>query len=189
MPFNIEEFQGSLNREGIQKASLYDVLIVCPYLLGSDIRTLSMRALTAELPGRTLSTTEYRVYGPIRKMPYASTYTDTRIEFLCTEGLKEKMFFERWQNLAMNTRADQPGANDSSKFSPGYYEDFAKNSTITLTNFNENGDPSVVHQFREVYPIGIAPMAVSWDSAELLRLSVTFAFHEYTVENFREDAF
>ena len=186
MPFNITEFQGSLNRDGIQKASLYEARITSP-ILGGDMRSLSMRATSAELPGRTISTTEYRVYGPIRKIPYASTYTDTRIEFLCTEGMKEKIFFEKWQDLMLNTRSHQPGASDSSKYSVGYYNDFK--GSITLTNYNEMGDPTIEHKFLEAYPLGIAPLAVSWDSGELLRLSVTFAFHDYEVSNPWEDAF
>jgi len=146
-----------------------------------------MRAFSAEIPGRTLSTTEYRVYGPLRKMAYASTYTDTRVEFLCTEGLKEKRFFENWQDRATGTMADAPRAFERNnvsggKYNAGYYDDYAK-GTITIQLYNEGGMHGMAtHKFHEVYPIGIAPMAVTWDSADLIKLAVTFAFRDYTVE-------
>ena len=183
MAFNIDTFQSHLNREGFHKANLFDVDITGPGIPGGDI--IRMRAFSAEIPGRTLSTTEYRIYGPIRKIPYASTYTDTRVEFLCTEGLKEKAFFEAWQDGITNTKALDPRTNSTAggKYNVGYYNDFAT-GTITISLHDEGGNQSLnVHKFHEVYPIGIAPIAVSWDSGDLVKLAVTFAFRDYSIED------
>jgi len=188
MSFNINTFQSHLNRTGFHKANLFDVDITGPGVPGGDL--IRMRAFSAEIPGRTLSTTEYRIYGPIRKIPYASTYTDTRIEFLCSKGLEEKMIFENWHDRITNTMADMPAAHQThgvsgQKYNIGYYDDFAK-GTITINLHSETGDKELnKHVFHEVYPIGIAPIGVSWDSADLVKLAVTFAFRDYTVEKGR----
>ena len=187
MSFSINTFQSHLNSGGIQKASLFNVDVTGPASIKTD--TIRMRAFSAEIPGRTLSTTEYRVYGPLRKMAYAATYTDTRIEFLCTQGLEEKMFFEEWQHKVVGTHSHQPTAHTSAvgtglQHNVGYYRDYAK-GTIEIQLHTDYGPKSInVHKFHEVYPIGIAPMAVSWDSTELLKLAVTFAFHDYTVTDY-----
>ena len=102
------------------------------------------------------------------------------------QGLKVKRFFENWQDRATGTMADAPQAHERNnvtggKYNAGYYDDYAK-GTITIQLYNEGGTSGMAtHKFHEVYPIGIAPIAVSWDSGDLVKLAVTFAFRDYTV--------
>ena len=87
MSFKPDELLATLNKNGVAKSSHFEVQITGPGTTEEE-NDLMFRADACELPGRTISTSEYRIYGPIRKIAYASTYTDTTIGFLCSADLK-----------------------------------------------------------------------------------------------------
>ena len=176
MPFKPDEFAANLNKRGVAKASNFEVKIIGGIDIATE-RDMTFRAETAELPGRTLSTNEYRIYGPIRKIPYASTYTDTSITILSSKDLAEKVYFEEWQNLIHNHKADDRGG----QYNLGYYNDYIKD--VIITTFDESGGQTSEHTFNEAYPIGIAPIGLSWGSDELIKLQITFAYRDYSFNN------
>lgn len=176
MPFKPDEFASNLNKRGVAKASNFEVKIIGGIDIATE-RDMTFRAETAELPGRTLSTNEYRIYGPIRKIPYASTYTDTSVTILSSKDLAEKIYFEEWQNLIHNHKADASGG----QYNLGYYNDYVK--SVVITTYDESGGQTSEHTFNEAYPIGIAPIGLSWGSDELIKLQITFAYRDYTINN------
>jgi hypothetical protein len=175
MPFKPDEYHAALNKRGVAKASYFEVKIH-----GIDLpteRDMIFRAETAELPGRTLSTNEHRIYGPIRKIPYASTYTDTSVTILCSRDLSEKVYFENWQNLIHNHQTDPGGG----QYNLGYYNDYIK--SVLISTYDEQGMTTSEHTFNEAYPVGIAPISLSWSSDELIKLQITFAYKDYSFNN------
>jgi len=181
MSFKPSELLATLNKNGVAKSSHFEVQITGPGSTGEE-NDLMFRADACELPGRTVSTSEYRVYGPIRKIAYASTYTDTSIGFLCSEDLREKRYFEEWQDMIMNHRATRgiSAKNSQGRYGVGYYENYVR--TIEIRQYNASGAKQSTHFLDEAYPIGIAPIAMAWGSEELIRLQITFAFHDYRAD-------
>jgi hypothetical protein len=153
--------------------------------LGDDIDLfhLALRAESAELPGRAVQTLDNRYYGPLRKSGYQANYVDTTITFLCSEDLREKIFFERWQDLIVGEHR-LPAANKNAKaFNAGYYDDYV--STIEIMQLNENNDTTFEMRLLEAYPLQVAPLPLNWASDELHKLSVTFAYNRYESEKKR----
>ena len=181
MSFKPSELLATLNKNGVAKSSHLEVQITGPGTTGEE-NDLMFRADACELPGRTISTSEYRIYGPIRKVAYASTYTDTSIGFLCSEDLREKRYFEEWQDIIMHHRATSgmSAKHTKGRYETGYYEDYVR--TIEIRQYNVSGAKQSTHYLDEAYPIGIAPIALSWGNEELIRLQVTFAFHDYRAD-------
>ncbi len=181
MSFKPSELLATLNKNGVAKSSHFEVQITGPGTTGEE-NDLMFRADACELPGRTISTSEYRIYGPIRKVAYASTYTDTSIGFLCSEDLREKRYFEEWQDIIMHHRATSgmSAKHTKGRYETGYYEDYVR--TIEIRQYNVSGAKQSTHYLDEAYPIGIAPIALSWGNEELIRLQVTFAFHDYRAD-------
>ena len=181
MSFKPDELLATLNKNGVAKSSHFEVQITGPGTTGEE-HDLMFRADACELPGRTISTSEYRIYGPIRKVAYASTYTDTSIGFLCSEDLREKRYFEEWQDIIMHHRATSgmSAKHTKGRYETGYYEDYVR--TIEIRQYNVSGAKQSTHYLDEAYPIGIAPIALSWGNEELIRLQVTFAFHDYRAD-------
>ena len=181
MSFKPSELLATLNKNGVAKSSHFEVQITGPGTTGEE-NDLMFRADACELPGRTISTSEYRIYGPIRKIAYASTYTDTSIGFLCSADLREKRYFEEWQDIIMHHRATSgmSAKHTRGRYETGYYDDYIK--TIEIRQYDENGRRRSRHYLDEAYPIGIAPIALSWGNEELIRLQVTFAYHDYRAD-------
>ena len=183
MAFKVQELLASLNKTGVAPASHFEVQINNP--ASNADKEMMFRADSAELPGRTMSTSEYRgTTGPIRKIAYASTYTDTTIGFLCSADLREKKYFEEWQDIIMNHKSTDSFSSDSlgDAFGVGYYDDYAKLQTVEIRQYDETGRKRSTHKLVEAYPIGIAPIAVAWNSTDFIRLNVTFALREYKVD-------
>ena len=181
MSFKPSELLATLNKNGVAKSSHFEVQITGPGKTGEE-NDIMFRADACELPGRTISTSEYRIYGPIRKIAYASTYTDTSIGFLCSADLREKRYFEEWQDIIMHHRATSgmSAKHTRGRYETGYYEDYIR--TIEIRQYDETGTKKSTHYLDEAYPIGIAPIALSWGNEELIRLQVTFAYHDYRAD-------
>ena len=181
MSFKPDELLATLNKYGVAKSSHFEVQITGPGTTGEE-NDLMFRADACELPGRTISTSEYRIYGPIRKIAYASTYTDTSIGFLCSADLREKRYFEEWQDIIMHHRATSgmSAKHTRGRYETGYYDDYIK--TIEIRQYDENGRRRSRHYLDEAYPIGIAPISMGWGNGELIRLQVTFAYHDYRAD-------
>ena len=93
MTFSVQNIVASLNKTGIAKTSHFEVQITG--LGDSDLeRDMMFRCDTAELPGRTVTSAEYKIYGHIRKIPYGSLVGDITLEYLLSEDMREKDYFE-----------------------------------------------------------------------------------------------
>ena len=184
MSFKPDEFTASLNKRGFAKTSHFEIRISGRVGASGTERDMVMRADTAEIPGRTMSTAEYRTYGPIRKIPYGSTYTDTTIGIICSSDLAEKVYFEQWQNVIHNNLPMAQSGSVSSQlghYNLGYYDDYK--GRVELVTFDEVGNTTSKHTFQEAYPIGIAPIGLSWGADEIMKLNITFAYRDYLFDN------
>ena len=69
----------------------------------STSRYLALQCESAELPGRTLTTADVKIYGPTFKVPYQTQYGDISLTFLCTNDFFERKLFDRWTEAIMPT--------------------------------------------------------------------------------------
>ncbi len=88
----ISSFKGDFARP-----SRFEVFFPLPGGLnsfGSSQNILTFRCENAQIPGRTLATTEQRTYGPIEKFPYLTTYNDLDLTFIVDSDMKQKKLFD-----------------------------------------------------------------------------------------------
>ena len=185
MAFNVNEIVTAINKTGIAKTSHFEVQITGAGL--GDEESLMSRADSVDIPGRSLMTAEHKFYnyGPLTKLPYGGqTYTDVTVSFILSEDMREKEYFEIWQNNIVNTGAFETGSSQSdfygytqSKFNPKYFEDYI--GTLVIRQYGENGELRSIYTLNEAYPIIINPISMSWSQTEIAKLSVTFAYRNY----------
>ena len=181
MTFSVQNIVASLNKSGVAKASHFEVQVTG--VGASDLeRDMMFRCNSVELPGRTISTAEYRIYGPIQKIPYGSLVGDTNLTFLLSEDMREKEYFERWQERIAGTNAFGQGR---AKYNVDYYDTIT--GQIVIRQYGEAGQLSSIHTLLEAYPINIAPVAMSWGDEAPAKLTMTFAFRDYKVVFNRSD--
>lgn len=137
------------------------------------INDLTFQCETAELPGRTIATSDILIAGPSIKLPYTNVYNDITLTFICTNDMYEKRIFDDWLNVISNREQN----------TLSYREDYA--TTIGIFQYDEGGDkrpwPALTYGAKliDAFPISINQLNLTWSDDNINRLSVTFAYTQY----------
>ena len=194
MAFNVDEIIQSINANGVLKASKFEVVIS-----GTD--GLTVRCIAAQIPGITINTTDFKLYGgmPVLKVPSSRTYSDLRLTFLARSDSADRYFFDNWFNKISNFSSN----------TVAYYNDVARDITI---NVYDEFDPTKTFNVRSglqgvntgtgtnqgttkdniaysvkvlnAIPISLDEVDISWaDSDKLLEYTVTFSYEQLQLKN------
>mgnify|MGYP001388909228 CR=1 FL=1 len=137
----------------------------------SNIRNISLRAETVNLPGRTLTTsTDSNIYGPDREVVEGVTFADEiSIDFQASSGLDERVFFENWQRQAF----------DEKSFNIGYYNNYIGSMEVYLLDQQDRRRYGL--RMEEVFPKTITASNLNYQAAaEILKTNVQFTFRKWT---------
>lgn len=136
-------------------------------------RYLSMQCETAELPGKSLLTSDAKIYGPTFKVPYQTQYSDMNLTFLCTNEFYERKLFDRWIEAIMPT--DTNNLRYAKENSTRYL------SNIKVVQYDEFIREIFAIELIDAFPIAISPQPLSWSEDTFHRLTVQFAYQKYRV--------
>ena len=147
----------------------YIAKVYCPIVSSIDTQTLAMTVESAELPGKTITTSESRLYGPIRKIPYNLGFIDTTFTFMCSDNfLVEKRFFDDWADFIINPNT----------FDAEYHDNLVGSINLQLLS-NENELMYEV-EYMEVFPINVSAMNVGFAQMnDYAKFSVTFSYRKW----------
>ena len=190
--YNIDQITSSLAFQGVSYKSDFQVRInttsefrnkytrIAGFVPDFLTAQMAFRIEATELPGRSIQTVDYRDHGAMRKIGYNAQYMDLGITVICSEDLREKEFFDTWQDIIIgNHRSGGREARYDNQFNAGYYDDYI--CSIDIIQFNrQTQNPVYEIRLQEAYPLQIAPLAVSWSDSEIHKLSVNFAYRYYT---------
>jgi hypothetical protein len=137
----------------------------------STSRYLALQCESAELPGRTLTTADVKIYGPTFKVPYQTQYGDISLTFLCTNDFFERKLFDRWME------AIHPSDTNNLRFPKGQATRYMTN--IKIIQYDDFIKQIYAVELMDAFPIGIAPQALSWSEDGFHRLSIQFAYQRY----------
>ena len=170
MAANIQEFKSSFTSD-LARASRFDVYISIPYAFGAYLpvttESLAFRCESAELPGRTISTTDLKIYGPTEKLPYQTTYNDMTLTFIVSDTMEEKALFDLW--------LDQINPQDSHNFE--YKQSYA--TDITIKQYDVVNNLTYAIQLIDAFPISVNQLDLNWSNDGTHKLTVTFAYTEW----------
>lgn len=170
---DIKEFRSSFTGE-LAKPSRFKVIVNLPPDLPTNIdsRTLSMRCENAILPGRTLATSDHRIYGPTEKYPYQTTYEDIALTFICDSNMIEKSAFDAWiEKINPST---------------GWNFEYKANYAMPITIIQYDNGKNEVHKVEliDAFPVSVNQLDLDWSSdAPYHKLSVVFAYHYWKSES------
>ena len=184
---------GFNSNEGYAQPNRYEVLVLGPQNLGggglenaarnmqkqSDIRNISLRCESVNLPGRTLtSASDTNIYGPAREIVEGVTYAeDITCVFQSSAGLDERVFFENWQKQAFNEQT----------WNVGYYKDYTGALEIYLLDKNDQRRYGL--KVWEAYPKTIGPIALGYaTNNEIVKTSVSFSWRYWTSLDIKQQA-
>ena len=151
----------------------YIAKIYCPIVSSINTQTLAMAVESAELPGKTITTSDARLYGPLRKIPYNLGFIDSTFTFMCSDAfLVEKRFFDKWADHII----------DPETFNAEYYDSLVGNINLQLLdNHNE-----IMYEvdYMEAFPINVSAMNVGFGQMnDYAKFSVTFSYRKWKAKD------
>ena len=169
---NVANFQGALGAYGLQSPNKFLVEIYFPPGIMGDfgVKTdpyLNLYCESASIAGRSLLSTVDRQYGRNREVVYnAPTYPPITLSFYCSEKLREKQLFDRWNELIV----------DSTKgYDVAYYKDYVR--TMKVKTLDRTGDVSHTMIYHECYPKTISAVELNHNTTNATaRLTVEMQY-------------
>ena len=160
---------------------------------------LNLSCCEASLPGSQLATTELLndFYGVTERHVYRRQFDDRiDLNFYCdAEQYLPVRFFEAWMNYITNTGRVNKQKNisgDIEKENYSYRMKFPSKykGPLEVTKFEKNIQSSKVqrvvkpltYKFVNAFPLAISSMPVTYDSSDLLKCNVSFAYSRYYIE-------
>ena len=184
--FSIEKLKQNLK---IVRPNLFYVDIIPPAFLRQSsygygpygqAAKFSYRCEAAELPGRTIATTDDSSFGPTLKLGYDMTYNDINLQIIASEDMVERKMFEDWMNNIIT-----PTSQNFSELKGGlikYYDDYA-DSSFNIRQLNDAGKTIARYTLHRAFPIQLSPMNLSWGETDTYqRFAVTISYRYHTVE-------
>lgn len=188
MAFNVSDFSATLNKRGVAKQAHFEMIVSFPpsmplnALFNGATNELGFRCDSAEIPGRSIQTSQYKPYGTglTHKVGYDVTYPEVTVSMICGSDLLERDIFSAWQSMIIGQHAIRPNAYQQNMH-VGYYNKYAR-GTVTILQYDEQGKVSNSYSLRDAYPVIINSMPVTWSSEEVHRVTIQFSYLHY-VEN------
>jgi hypothetical protein len=173
LPSNINEIRTNIINSGLAYSNRYEIDIAFPKRHPSrdilSLRSMLLRCDSAIIPGRSLSTTPYRFYGPARNMPYEPIYSgEMNLSIILSADMRERNFFEAWLNSIVNPV----------NFKFAFYDDYVTNMTITV--IDKSDIPAARFIVEEVYPKSIGDIQMGYDREnDFVKMETTLCFRKY----------
>jgi hypothetical protein len=167
----LRDFISSFTDE-LAKPSRFSVKINIPLQLNGiiDTKTLSLRCENASLPGRTISTSDLRIYGPTEKFPYQTAYSDISLTFIVSGSMIEKTLFDRWLEYI----------NPSTSWNFEYKKNYV--SEIIVTQYDQAQNEMQNVKLIDAFPVGVNQLDLDWSNdSSYHKLTVTFAYTYWEV--------
>ena len=143
------------------------------------VRNVGIACYDATLPTSTFATAEVKdnFQGINQQFAHTRFYTDSSFSFYIDKDYRVLLFFEAWMDYISN------GANvseDDNRFYRRFrYPNTYKCDGLQITKFDKNLDKKITYQFKNAFPKAMQSIPVSYGTAELLKVTVTFAYDRY----------
>lgn len=151
-----------------------------------DQQSLRLLCCDASLPGSGMATHEVTgdFHGVTEKMVYRRIYDDTiDLTFYVDYQYKVLDFFEAWFNYCVgegSTFARGEYYNDNAYYRMNYPDEYKKDIYLTkFEKYQSNGQPALKYAFIDAFPSNIASMPISYNSSDLLKVTVSFSYTRY----------
>lgn len=155
---------------------------------------LTLACSDASLPGSSLATVDINndYHGVSEKHAYRRLYDD-RADFsfyvngssdIKNDGYYVIRFFESWIGYCVNEQYQGDRIAQRNYNYRVYYPDQYSVDELSITKFERDYEgPTLQYNFVKAFPISISSMPVSYESSQLLKCTVSFAYSRYWIQN------
>ena len=143
------------------------------------VRNVGIACYDATLPTSTFATAEVKdnFQGINQQFAHTRFYTDSSFSFYIDKDYRVLLFFEAWMDYISN--GANVSENDRRFYRRFRYPNTYKCDGLQITKFDKNLDKKITYQFKNAFPKAMQSIPVSYGTAELLKVTVTFAYDRY----------
>ena len=173
----VDNFKSRISKGGLASPNKFEIeFSKLPSGLTTSFGTSKDIALMVEsisIAGRNVQSQPDITYGYRREVPYnAPTYNPITLSVLCSEGLKEKVFFDKWNSLI---NAQRPG------FDNAYYDCIIGTMKVNTLDKNLSSNDTYRITYHEVYPKTVNSIEMNHSTQNTtVRLGVEMAYSYWT---------
>ena len=142
----------------------------------------------ATLPVSSYATAEVKdnILGVTQEFAHTRLYTDLDLTFYVDSNYDVLRYFELWLDFISAGEKKFQNSQSGNAFLPTYfrrfkYPDQYKTSQMSIVKFERDYEDSLSYNFMNAFPKGLTSIPVSYGSADLLKVTVTFNYDRYVV--------
>lgn len=204
--FKIREFMSEINKRGVMKTNLFNVMITMPKCMRVNSKNperpeiLSLRCSAAQIPGVNLVGPDIQKYGYglSERTITNATLTDINLEFILDQKFVAD-FFEEW-TLGIMDYSRLKSMDYVSKMGDGvlvsgrrpYFANYKSNysTSIIINIYDETAERIKTVELTEAFPVGISPVMLSWDEQNrIAKMNVRFHYRDIIYHYLGSDSF
>ena len=146
-------------------------------------RQLGILCSDALLPTSTLATAEVKdnFMGVPQQFAHTRFYTDISYSFYIDEDYTLLKIFEGWMEYITSGANNDVNQDHRAYYRRLRYPDSYKCNTMYINKFEKNYKKTLRYRFVNVFPKSIDPVPVSYGTADILKVSVSFNYDRYIV--------
>lgn len=130
--------------------------------------SLSMKCVQMQMPSRTLNTIENRHWGTPYKLPYSAQYDEANFTFVASADLRERNFFEIWQEAVINVSLN----------SLNFYDEYI--AQVKMIQLNHNNEFTYGVELDQCYPINIGAVDYSYSqNNDTVAVTISLAYRRW----------
>ena len=138
----------------------------------------------ASLPASAFATGEVKdnFMGIPQEFAHTRLYTDIDFTFYVDEDYTMLRVFEGWMDyISSGADADGVGVGQRGFYRRFKYPNDYKCDTMSITKFEKNLGRTLLYEFVNAFPKSITPIPVTYGTADLLKVTVSFNYDRYVV--------
>lgn len=165
----LNRFISTIATRDLARTNKYRVQIQSPF---GRSEAVEMLAESVSFPGQNVrSTPDELVYGPVREIAHAFTYGPFSITFICTSDMREKRWFETWQDFIVSKNS----------WEAKFYDDYVQDMMLYSLNRQDTDVYKVT--IYEAFPKTINAQEFSYASNDAYQtITVEFAYRWWKSE-------
>jgi len=145
-----------------------------------------------EFPSRQFGLVDLDLYGPRMKFPISNSYDDIILRFICSDDMKEKLFFDSWMDLIslpsktkfMNkfTESSDQTSLDTYTFGTNYDFSYKSNyvAKVLIKQYNLNGDFIYGMVLENAFPYVVRALPLRWhEQNDYHKLDIHFNYRYF----------
>ena len=147
-------------------------------------RSAGILCSDASLPASAFATGEVKdnFMGIPQEFAHTRLYTDIDFTFYVDQDYTLLRIFEGWMDyIASGADNDGIGLGQRGFYRRFKYPNDYKCDTMSITKFEKNLGRTLLYEFVNAFPKSITPIPVTYGTADLLKVTVSFNYDRYVV--------